>query len=235
LVLVLALAACAKPQEPATPWKTVDAPALRSMMAADRPVTVINTMSEIECLDHRIPGSLCIPCEDIEAGRAALPPAEEQVIVLYCESEACYRSCRAAEAAVSRGYGNVYILKDGMPAWKEAGFPVETVERVPRAPIRSVKAPALKNMMGQRKDLLLIDIRSEGEFREGHIPGAVNIPMYRMSRRYAEIPFDRQLVLIDNRGFRTFLAGSYLERKGYKVLRLFGGMKDWNAMESKPG
>jgi rhodanese-related sulfurtransferase len=39
------------------------------------------------------------------------------------------------------------------------------------------------------------------------------------------------VVLIDDRGFRTFLAGSYLEMKGYRVMRLFGGMEDWQAMQ----
>jgi rhodanese-related sulfurtransferase len=41
---------------------------------------------------------------------------------------------------------------------------------------------------------------------------------------------DRTLALIDDRGVRTFLAGSYLEMKGYKVMRLFGGMQAWQEM-----
>jgi rhodanese-related sulfurtransferase len=56
--------------------------------------------------------------------------------------------------------------------------------------------------------------------------------MHRLSSSYAEIPLDRTLVLIDDRGFRTFLAGSYLELKGYQVMRLFGGMQDWQAMQT---
>ena len=60
----------------------------------------------------------------------------------------------------------------------------------------------------------------------------MNVPLYRLSRSYAEIPLDRTLVLIDDRGFRTFLAGSYLEMKGYRVLRLFGGMQAWQEMQA---
>ena len=33
-------------------------------------------------------------------------------------------------------------------------------------------------------------------------------------------------------GFRTFLAGSYLEMKGYRVMRLFGGMQGWQEMQA---
>jgi len=84
--------------------------------------------------------------------------------------------------------------------------------------------------MAERKDLLLVDLRSEQSYREGHIEGAVNKPLYRLSRDYAAIPLDRTLVLLDDRGFRTFLAGSYLEMKGYQVIRLFGGMQAWQEM-----
>jgi rhodanese-related sulfurtransferase len=233
LILILALVACAKPQEAATPRKTIDAPALKSMMASGKNIGVFNTMSELECLDHRIPGTQCLACEEIENSASVLPADKERALVFYCESEGCYRSCRAADAAMQYGYKEVYLLAGGIPAWKQAGYPMESVERIPRMPVVSVRAQDLKKMLTERKDLLLVDIRSEKSFREGHIEGAVNIPMYQITRRYDEIPLDRTVVLIDDRGFRTFLAGSYLERKGLKVMRLFAGMRGWQEMLAK--
>jgi rhodanese-related sulfurtransferase len=88
-------------------------------------------------------------------------------------------------------------------------------------------------MLTERNDILLVDVRSEKSYKEGHIKGALNMPLYRFSSRYAEIPLDRTVVLIDDRGFRTFLAGSYLEMKGYRVMRLFGGMQGWQEMKSE--
>lgn len=230
LILIVALAACGKPAETPPPWQVIDAPTLRAMMADDKSLPVYNTMSEIECLDHRIPGTKCLACEEIEKDVTLLPADKNRVIVFYCESAGCYRSCRAAGAAVKAGYTQVHVLDRGMPAWKQAGYSMETVERIPRGSIPSVRAAALKQMMADRKDLLLVDLRSELSYREGHIEGAVNFPLYRLSRNYAEIPLNRTLVLIDDRGFRTFLAGSYLEMKGYRVLRLFGGMQAWQEM-----
>ena len=113
LVLLVALAACAKPQEPAPPWKVIDAPTLRAMMASDKGLPVFNTMSEIECLDHRIPGSKCLACEEIENNLPVLPADKDQDIVFYCESAGCYRSCRAAGAAVKAGYKQVHVLRQG--------------------------------------------------------------------------------------------------------------------------
>jgi rhodanese-related sulfurtransferase len=230
LILIAALGACSKQQAPPAPWKAIDAQTLRSMMAPGKDITVIDTMSEIECLDHRIPGTKCISCEEIENSASALPADKERALVFYCESEGCYRSCRAADAATRYGYKEVYLLAGGIPAWKQAGYPMESIDRIPRMSIVSVKAPELAGMLTDRKDLLLIDIRSEKSFREGHIDGAINIPLYQLSRRYDEIPLDRAVVLIDDRGFRTFLAGSYLERKGLKVMRLFAGMRGWQEM-----
>jgi rhodanese-related sulfurtransferase len=232
LMLTLALVACGKPQEPAPPWKVIDASTLRALMASDQDLLVFNTMSEIECLDHRIPGSKCLACEEIEKDVAVLPADKNRVIVFYCESAGCYRSCRGAGAAVKVGYTQVHVLDRGMPAWKQAGYSMESIERIPRGSIPSIRASALKQMLAERKDFLLVDLRSEQSYKEGHIEGTVNFPLYRLSRNYAEIPLDRTLVLIDDRGFRTFLAGSYLEMKGYRVLRLFGGMQAWQEMQA---
>jgi len=233
LILILALVACTKPQEPPTPWKTIDAATLKAMMASGKVMGVFNTMSEIECLDHRIPGTKCLSCEEIENSAVGLPADRDQALIFYCESEGCYRCCRAADAAMRYGYKEVYLLSGGMPAWKQAGYSLESVERIPRMPIVSVKAPELREMLAKSKDILLVDIRSEKSFKEGHIEGAVNIPLYQITRRYDEIPLDRTVVLIDDRGFRTFLAGSYLERKGLKVMRLFAGMRGWQEMLAK--
>jgi rhodanese-related sulfurtransferase len=232
LMLLVALAACTKPQETPTPWKVIDSPTLRAMMASDKELRVFNTMSEIECLDHRIPGSKCLACEEIENNISVLPPDKERAMVFYCESAQCYRSCRAADAAVKAGYRQVYVLDGGVPSWKQAGYAMETIERVPRGSVQSLRAPDLKMMLAERKDILLVDVRSEKSFQGGHIEGAVNIPLYRFSRSYSEIPLDRTVVLVDDRGFRTLLAGSYLEMKGYRVMRLFGGMQGWQEMKA---
>jgi phage shock protein E len=233
MILILALAACGKPAEAPPPWKVVDASTLRAMMASDKELAVFNTMSEIECLDHRIPRTKCLSCEEIENSASVLPADKNRAVVLYCESEGCYRSCRAADAAIHYGYKEVYVMEGGMPAWKQSGYSLESVERIPRMPVVSVRAQELKKMLTERKDLLLLDVRSEKSFKAGHIDGAVNIPLYQITQRYDEIPLNRTVVLIDDRGFRTFLAGSYLERKGLKVMRLFAGMRGWQEMLAK--
>lgn len=50
---------------------------------------------------------------------------KEEPIVCYCNGHKCLRSSVCAEKAVSWGFKKVYYYRDGFPAWKAAGFPVE--------------------------------------------------------------------------------------------------------------
>jgi rhodanese-related sulfurtransferase len=228
--MMLFLFTPASAEKPA--WKVIQPEALHRMLEQKSNFTLINTMSTIECRDHSIPKSLCIPCETLENQIGKLPDDKQRKIVFYCESELCLRSYKAAEKALKHGYMDVSVLKDGLPGWKKAGYEITSRERIPRRAIPSVKPPLLKTWMEERKSIFILDIRSEDAFKTGHIEGAVNIPFYLLDRQYNNLPLDRKVVLVDERGFRSFLATSYLARKGYDVTRLFGGMEKWQKVFS---
>jgi len=50
---------------------------------------------------------------------------KSDAVVMYCNGESCMRSSKATKMAVGWGYSNVYYFRDGFPAWKAAGYPVE--------------------------------------------------------------------------------------------------------------
>ncbi|HOK05915.1 MAG TPA: rhodanese-like domain-containing protein [Syntrophales bacterium] len=217
-------------------WKPITPRELAAALAAkDRPPVVINNMSLIECLDHSIAGSLCIPAEEFAARIGELPPDKDRPVVFFCESERGDRSCTAAETAVKKGYKAVYVLEGGLPAWKREGYETVSVQRVERLAIPSLKPAALERRLDLREPLLVVDLRPEDRFAQGHIPGALNLPLYQLHRRWRELPLDRTLILVDNRGFRSHLAASYLAGRGYRVAPLFGGMRAWLAMKAKEG
>jgi rhodanese-related sulfurtransferase len=45
--------------------------------------------------------------------------------IMYCNGETCLRSAKGAMLAVKWGFTNIYYYRDGYPAWKKAGYPVE--------------------------------------------------------------------------------------------------------------
>ncbi|MCX5820265.1 MAG: rhodanese-like domain-containing protein [Deltaproteobacteria bacterium] len=203
---------------------------LRQMLQRGEDIVLIDAMSRLECMDHSIPGSLCVADEEFAARAPKLFPDKKRHLVFYCESNRCYRSRETAAIALQQGYTRVSVLRGGIPAWKEAGFDTVSQERIPRVPAESIKPDRLARWLLEKRDLLILDIRREERFREGHLPGAINIPLYRLHERYSEIPLNRPVLVVDDRGLSSFLASCYLVRKGVSdVKRLFGGMERWQA------
>jgi len=205
--------------------KNVDPATVVSLMK-EKNAGVIDTMSYLECMDHRIPGSQCIALEEIDKKLLSAFPNKSQPLIFYCESDRCPRAGLAYEKAKKLGYENIHLLEDGLVAWKRAGFDVETIQRVKRSPVISIKSTKLEVLLKEKKDLFILDIRSEDAFKVNHIDGAKNIPFFVLHKRLHEIPKNFPVIVIDENGKRSFLACCYLINNGVKdVTRLFGGME----------
>lgn len=77
---------------------------------------------------------------------------------------------------------------------------------------------------------LILDVRSPGEYAEGHIPGAINIPHDQLDSRLAEISSykDKDIVLYCRSGHRAGIAANTLRAAGFgKLLHLDGDMNGW--------
>ena len=75
----------------------------------------------------------------------------------------------------------------------------------------------------------VLDVRAEDEFRQGHLPGALNIPLGQLERRLAELPADREIVAYC-RGpwcILSFEAVAELRQRGYQARRLEDGFPEW--------
>jgi rhodanese-related sulfurtransferase len=75
----------------------------------------------------------------------------------------------------------------------------------------------------------VLDVRPEDEFRQGHVPGAVNIPLSQLERRLAELPVDREVVAYCRGPWcvLSFEAVAVLRQRGYQVRRLEDGFPEW--------
>jgi rhodanese-related sulfurtransferase len=52
--------------------------------------------------------------------------AKNDEVVFYCFGESCYRSAHACAKALTWGFKRVYYFAGGFPAWKKAGYLVES-------------------------------------------------------------------------------------------------------------
>lgn len=84
-------------------------------------------------------------------------------------------------------------------------------------------------MMENEKDYIILDVRTEQEFEEQHIPNAINVPNETIgTKEISELPDKEQLLMVYCRsGNRSKQASEKLVEIGYSNIVEFGGMKDW--------
>ncbi len=93
--------------------------------------------------------------------------------------------------------------------------------------MEEIRPTELESFIAEHHPFLL-DVREEWEFEERRIPGSVNIPIGQVTRRLHEIPRERVIVAICERGKRSLKAGDYLIQQGYeRFVILAGGTLEW--------
>jgi rhodanese-related sulfurtransferase len=117
-------------------------------------------------------------------------------------------------------------LSEGIAGWKAAGLPLTSGD------IQDVSAPQLDELMrssnGSRP--LVVDVREPWEYAQGHIPGALLIPLGQLAARLNELEPGRPVATVCASGNRSQSAAALLGQKGFqKVYNLSGGMYGWQS------
>jgi rhodanese-related sulfurtransferase len=93
-----------------------------------------------------------------------------------------------------------------------------------------VTAPALAELLALSEPPLVLDVRSEREWRAGHIEDSLNIPLAKLSARLGELPRGRRLAVHCQSGYRSSIASSLLLAHGITGFHdLVGGFAAWQA------
>ncbi|MFQ5896759.1 MAG: rhodanese-like domain-containing protein [Candidatus Methylomirabilia bacterium] len=112
------------------------------------------------------------------------------------------------------------FVKWGMTEWRSDGLPVETVPQI--------AGHDLATWREERPELVVIDVREPFEWLEGHIEGAVHLPMREAVGRLGEVPPNPPKAVICSGGLRSSTVISALMRAGLRgFYNVGGGMTDW--------
>jgi NADPH-dependent 2,4-dienoyl-CoA reductase/sulfur reductase-like enzyme/rhodanese-related sulfurtransferase len=76
---------------------------------------------------------------------------------------------------------------------------------------------------------LLLDVREPGEWAQGHIPGAVHIPLGQLRQRLGELPKDKPLLVYCRSGQRSYFACRILNQNGFETRNMTGAYLTWMA------
>jgi rhodanese-related sulfurtransferase len=93
----------------------------------------------------------------------------------------------------------------------------------------NITAQQAKEIMDTEKGYVILDTRTQEEYDEGHIPGAILIPYDEILDKAESVLTEKdQLILVYCRsGRRSKLAAEDLVKLGYTNIKEFGGIIDW--------
>jgi rhodanese-related sulfurtransferase len=78
---------------------------------------------------------------------------------------------------------------------------------------------------------VMLDVRTTGENRSGHLPNSLHIPLHELGKRWPELEKfrDREIVVYCASGNRSLNATHLLQKHGFKVFNMRGGINAWRA------
>jgi rhodanese-related sulfurtransferase len=238
-------------------YNTVQGDGLLEEMVTDTPPFIVDvrTLDEVTESGH-IEGAVHIPLNEL-AQHVDLLPALDTPIVTYCAGG--WRATIAMTALYGMGFEDVRALKMGFADWKDAGNPV--AEGVPEAVALNavvidenllfsadsylvgikdhgsnygiLTADDLNLALGENADLVVIDVRTQGEVDEkGFIeaPNWIHIPLESFVEARPEWPMDpaTPIAIYCGSGHRSTMAMTILFAYGYEdVTSLSGGFGGW--------
>lgn len=182
----------------------------------DENTIVLDTRNATEFTQGFVPGSISIGLEGrfAEWAGSLLPFTAPIVLVTEPgkEKESIVRLARVGFDKM-KGY-----LDGGYDAWKNAGEGVDMIV--------DVEADELMMDIPHDKNLVVVDVRRETEFADGHLKNAMNMPLHEMTDPGIMAGFEEKQNLYVHcaGGYRSVIAASLLKRQGIHNLRnVIGG------------
>lgn len=182
----------------------------------NKEVLILDTRKETEFTQGFIPGSISIGLDGRFAEWAgSLLPFNQPLILVTepgKEKETLVRLARVGFDKVE-GY-----LEGGFKAWQEAGEPIDL--------IIDIEADEMAMDLPYDGNLVVLDVRRETEFADGHIKGAVNLPLNEMSDpgTMANLEDNHNIYVHCGGGYRSVIASSLLKRQGiHNLHNVLGG------------
>jgi rhodanese-related sulfurtransferase len=227
----------------------IDPAALRHCFKTQEEIALVDVREEDTFADGHLLRASSLPFSRLELLARRLLPRLSLHVVVIADSEGL------AEAAAARltdgGYTFVSILKGGIAGWRAAGFPVykgvhvpskgfaEVIEHNNKTP--SLTADEVAKRISEGSDLIILDSRSNEEYRDNTIPSAINVPGAELVYRIHDLVPSEKTTVIVNCGGRTrsIIGAQSLINAGIKndVFSLKNGTMGWHlaGLQLQPG
>jgi len=184
---------------------------------------LLDTRSKDDFVQLHVPGSVHLEADDQLSNRIGFVFPPDVPVILLLSNPADYEKVVYSLARV--GYDNVVgYLAEGLDVWERLGLPVTSGD------IKDIQPVELNDLLinGNGSRPVVVDVREPWEYQQGHIPGAVLMPLGQLSSRLNELDLEKPVAVICATGNRSQSASALLGQKGFKtVYNVVGGTMQW--------
>lgn len=221
IVAIALLLAAALPVLAAGPeFQIISTEALKDMLDEKVKFTLVDARTADEYDEAHIGGAIHITEKEFAKSSALLPADKGALLVFYCNGVKCGKSKKVAAKAKEAGYANLFVYNDGFPVWEEKGMPIAAGPKyAKKVETTKLSARDLAKALQEKKDAyVVVDVRDEFEFAEGHIAGAINIPAETFATKSGVLPKEKAIVVYCNSGGRSYTAYRKLMKLAYPTI-----------------
>jgi hydroxyacylglutathione hydrolase len=204
--------------------RSLDLPEFKRWIGEEDAI-LLDTRSSQVFVAGFVPGAISIGLDGRFAEWAgSLLPFDRPIVLVTAPGEEKESVIRLARVGFDKVKG---YLEGGFPAWQHAGEPIDL--------IIDVLPDELAMDIPFDENLLVIDVRRETEFADGHIRGAINLPLQDLADPGAMASLEERFNLYVHcgGGYRSIIAASLLKRQGIHNLRNVTG--GWKMIKDQTG
>ena len=192
-------------------------------LASPKRLEILDLLAQAERTVEEIARETAVPTANASQHLQVLKGAG----MVVSRREGLYAYYRLADEGVFRTWQSVRAL--GETRLADIDRVVETYLK-DRDALETVGAPGLMERINDR-NLVVLDVRPEEEYRAGHIPGALSVPLDALEAALQTLPKDKEIVAYCRGPYCVFSdeAARFLSARGYRARRLAEGFPDWRA------
>ncbi len=183
-------------------------------------VLIIDVRKPEEYNAGHVMNAINIPLADTEARLSEIADFMDKPVVTYCNSGK--QSAQSAKILTEYGFKDV----SNAQGVKEFTYDLVTFP--------NIRGEALKKIVDEKKDVVILDIRPDKDTKEGIIDGALHIPLDQLKEKMAELPKDKEIYVYCNTGTKSVEAAQILKDAGYNVTNVIEGTKEFTYDLVKP-
>jgi hydroxyacylglutathione hydrolase len=184
---------------------------------------LLDTRPKADYMQAHVPGSVHFEANDQLSNRIGFVFPPDVPVILLLADPADYE--RVVYSLARVGYDTVVgYLSEDLEAWEKKGLPLTAgdIRDVEPVELQSL----LQNCIGDCP--VVVDVREPWEYHQGHVPGALLIPLGQLSSRLGELDPGKPVAVICASGSRSQSAAVLLGQKGFNIVyNVSGGTNAW--------